>query len=242
MSARGSTRQELLVAGGGRMRERCCSARLRRLRRRRRRSSPSGTASPAATRRRCSPSSTRSRSRTPTPGCAWSPSAGRTTTRRSPRRCSAGKGPDVGIMHVDQITMSAAHGVLRPLDDIAGGLGFEEADFAPDVWRAGVYEGKRYGIPLDMHPLGLFYNKAVLEEAGLEARGAAGPRGLRGGARRAQGQGHPGQLGAAVRVHRRLHVPVAAVAVRRRPDQRGRHQGDLELRRRAWRRWSTCAG
>jgi len=90
--------------------------------------------------------------------------------QKVPAAVRAGKGPDVGIMHVDQITMSAAHGVLRPLDDIAGGLGFQESDFAPDVWRAGVYEGNRFGIPLDMHPLGLFYNKAVLEEAGLEAQ------------------------------------------------------------------------
>jgi multiple sugar transport system substrate-binding protein len=88
--------------------------------------------------------------------------------QKVPAAVQAGKGPDVGIMHVDQISMSAAHGVLRPLDDIAQGLGFEEADFAPDVWKASVYQGKRYGIPLDMHPLGLFHNKAVLEEAGLD--------------------------------------------------------------------------
>jgi multiple sugar transport system substrate-binding protein len=88
--------------------------------------------------------------------------------QKVPAAVQAGKGPDVGIMHVDQISMSAAHGVLRPLDDVADGLGFKEADFAAEVWQAGVYRGKRYGIPLDMHPLGLFHNKAVLEEAGLD--------------------------------------------------------------------------
>src|SRR4051812_7595388 len=37
--------------------------------------------------------------------------------QKVPAAIVAGKGPDVGIMHVDQISMSAAHGVLRPLDD-----------------------------------------------------------------------------------------------------------------------------
>jgi multiple sugar transport system substrate-binding protein len=90
--------------------------------------------------------------------------------QKMPAAVQAGKGPDVGIMHADQISMSAAHRVLRPLDDFAEQLGFQESDFAPDVWRAGVYQGKRYGIPLDMHPLGLFYNKAVLDKAGLEPK------------------------------------------------------------------------
>src|ERR671917_177975 len=88
--------------------------------------------------------------------------------QKVPAAIVAGKGPDVGIMHVDQISMSAAHGVLRPLDDVAAGLSLQEADFAPEVWQSGVYHGKRYGIPLDVHPLGLFWNKTVLSDAGLD--------------------------------------------------------------------------
>ena len=87
--------------------------------------------------------------------------------QKVPAAVDAGKGPDVGLMHVDQIATSAAHGVLRPLDDVVADLRLEEADFAKEVWQAGAYEGKRYGIPLDMHPLGLFYNKAVLKKAGV---------------------------------------------------------------------------
>src|ERR671916_619070 len=88
--------------------------------------------------------------------------------QKVPAAIVSGKGPDVGIMHVDQISMSAAHGVLRPLDDVAAGLSLQEADFAPEVWQSGVYHGKRYGIPLDVHPLGLFWNKTVLSDAGLD--------------------------------------------------------------------------
>jgi multiple sugar transport system substrate-binding protein len=88
--------------------------------------------------------------------------------QKVPAAVGAGRGPDVAIMHVDQIATSAAHDVLRPIDDLAEQLGLQESDFAPDVWNASVYRERRYGIPLDMHPLALYYNKAVLEEAGLD--------------------------------------------------------------------------
>ena len=35
-------------------------------------------------------------------------------------------------------------------------------------WQAGIYKDKRYAIPLDVHPLGFFYNKTVMEKAGLD--------------------------------------------------------------------------
>jgi multiple sugar transport system substrate-binding protein len=81
---------------------------------------------------------------------------------------SSGNGPDIAVMHVDQLATFAARGVITELDDVAAALGFSEADFAPTVWRGGLYAGKRYGIPLDVHPLGLYYNKAVLSRAGLD--------------------------------------------------------------------------
>ena len=88
--------------------------------------------------------------------------------QKVPAAVEAGRGPDVAIMHVDQIATSAAHQVLRPIDDLAQQLGLQESDFAPDVWNASVYRERRYGIPLDMHPLAFYYNKAVLEGAGLD--------------------------------------------------------------------------
>jgi multiple sugar transport system substrate-binding protein len=54
------------------------------------------------------------------------------------------------------------------LDDVAQTLGLQEADFAPTVWQAGIYNESRYGIPLDVHPLGFYYNKTVMEQAGLD--------------------------------------------------------------------------
>lgn len=88
--------------------------------------------------------------------------------QRVPSAVASGRGPDVGIMHVDQLGTNAARNVIIPLDDVADSLNLRESDFAPVVWQAGLYNGQRYGIPLDMHPLGFYYNKSVMEQAGLD--------------------------------------------------------------------------
>ncbi len=85
-----------------------------------------------------------------------------------PSAVTAGKGPEVAIMHVDSVATNAARRVIQPLDDVAKALNLSEADFATVPWSAGIYNDQRYAIPLDVHPLGFFYNKAVMEKAGLD--------------------------------------------------------------------------
>jgi multiple sugar transport system substrate-binding protein len=89
--------------------------------------------------------------------------------QKVPAAVSSGKGPDVAIMHIDTVPTNAARQVILPLDDVANALGLKEGDFSPPVvWEAGIYEGSRYGIPLDVHPFGFFYNKDVMEQGGLD--------------------------------------------------------------------------
>ncbi|SCL14241.1 ABC transporter substrate-binding protein [Micromonospora inyonensis] len=85
-----------------------------------------------------------------------------------PGAVPSGSGPDIAVMHMDQLATFAARGVIAELDDVAKALELTDADFAPTVWAGGLYDKKRYGIPLDMHPLGFYYNKAVLQKAGLD--------------------------------------------------------------------------
>jgi multiple sugar transport system substrate-binding protein len=85
-----------------------------------------------------------------------------------PSAVTAGKGPEVAVMHIDSVATNAARRVLQPLEDVAKGLGLSEADFAKVPWQAGIYNGTRYSIPLDVHPLGFYYNKTVMEKAGLD--------------------------------------------------------------------------
>ncbi|HEX2051994.1 MAG TPA: ABC transporter substrate-binding protein [Actinomycetota bacterium] len=84
-----------------------------------------------------------------------------------PQAVASGRGPDLGVMHIDQLATNAARNVILPLDEVAEVLELEEGDFAPEVWTAGIYNDQRYGIPLDVHPLGFYYNRAHLEEAGI---------------------------------------------------------------------------
>ena len=87
--------------------------------------------------------------------------------QRLPAAAQAGKGPDVGVMHLDQLATNAARNVIAPLDDLAESLGLAESDFAPSVWGPGIYQDQRYGIPLDVHTLAMYYNKEHFEKAGI---------------------------------------------------------------------------
>jgi len=57
--------------------------------------------------------------------------------------------------------------VIVPVDDLAKQLGLSQEDFPTEVWEAGSYKGKRYGIPLDVHSLAQFYNTDQFKQAGI---------------------------------------------------------------------------
>ena len=88
--------------------------------------------------------------------------------QKVPQAVASGRGPDVGVMHVDTLATNAARNVIIPLDDVATTLKLSSDDFAENVWDAGIYQDKRYGIPLDTHPLGFYYNTAHLQKAGID--------------------------------------------------------------------------
>lgn len=87
--------------------------------------------------------------------------------QKVPAAVTAKKGPDVGVMHLDQLATNAARNVIVPVDDVAKALGLQESDFSPEVWKAGIYQGKRYGIPLDVHSLGMYLRKDDADKAGI---------------------------------------------------------------------------
>ncbi|WP_437774977.1 ABC transporter substrate-binding protein [Sorangium sp. So ce1097] len=87
--------------------------------------------------------------------------------QKLPAAVDSGRGPDVAVLHADQLATAAVHRTILPLDDVADALGLGADDFSQVLWDAGVFRGRRYGIPLDVHPLGLYYNRTVLADAGL---------------------------------------------------------------------------
>jgi multiple sugar transport system substrate-binding protein len=87
--------------------------------------------------------------------------------QRVPAAVQAGQGPDVGVMHLDQLATHAARDIIVPLDGLAEGIGLTEDDYTPEIWDAGIYNDERYGIPLDVHSLAMYYNTEHFEQAGI---------------------------------------------------------------------------
>ena len=92
-----------------------------------------------------------------------------------PTAVQSGNGPDIAIMHIDQLATNAARRVIVPVDEVATVLEYQQDDFAPAVWTAGVYKEQRYGLPLDIHPLLFYYNQKEMERPASASRPRTGP-------------------------------------------------------------------
>jgi len=85
----------------------------------------------------------------------------------------AGEGPDLMLMHTLEIPHFAADGIIEPMDESAlTARGFTGDDYIDAPWQGGVFEGKRYAVPLDVPQHVLYIHEAVCKAAGL-----AGPDG-----------------------------------------------------------------
>jgi multiple sugar transport system substrate-binding protein len=78
------------------------------------------------------------------------------------------RGPEVFVIHADNVTRFHHAGFLRPMDDLTGEGGIDATDFDENVWAAVARDGKHLGIPLDIHLLGMFYNRVLFREAGID--------------------------------------------------------------------------
>lgn len=76
--------------------------------------------------------------------------------------------PDLAIMHVDQIPTYASKDQLQPIEDIANKAGLNKADYEEVPVEYSTLDGKWYGIPLDIHPLVMYYNKDLFKQAGID--------------------------------------------------------------------------
>ena len=95
---------------------------------------------------------------------------------------AVGEAPDVMTYHASRIPLALTQGVLEEItaDDWAK-MGLSQADFAPATWDAVTSEGKQYAVPLDTHPIVLYYNRDLLKKAGMLTDDGK-PKGLGSGA------------------------------------------------------------
>jgi multiple sugar transport system substrate-binding protein len=98
-----------------------------------------------------------------------------------------GGAPELFVMHAGRLPEFASFDTLRPLDkyfNVASPASSSSPaqpplgarDFAPVPWNASFYKGRQLALPLDVHPIGLYYNTALFRKAGIvDAHGNAKP-------------------------------------------------------------------
>ncbi len=79
-----------------------------------------------------------------------------------------GRAPEVFVVHAANIARFMQGNFVQSVDDRMGGeSGLDPLDFYENVWEAVEHDGRHYGVPLDVHPVGMYYNKALFREAGV---------------------------------------------------------------------------
>lgn len=89
----------------------------------------------------------------------------------------ADRAPEVFVIHSSSVERFWQANLLRPLDDLASGTEpLNSSDFSPNIWEAVVREGRPFAIPLDIHMIGMYYNKKLFRQAGIvDEHGEARP-------------------------------------------------------------------
>lgn len=89
--------------------------------------------------------------------------------------CSDGRGPQVFISHADALARLRRAGFLDDASDLYGGPdGIDKGDFDKYVADYVDFDGKMMGVPLDIHPQGMYCDVEMLKEAGyVDAQGNA---------------------------------------------------------------------
>lgn len=77
---------------------------------------------------------------------------------------TGGNAPDLAVFHTTEIQRFTD--ALQPLGDLTSD-GTADA-YVDSIWKETEFDGNRLALPLDTHPNGLFYNKDIFEEAGLD--------------------------------------------------------------------------
>lgn len=76
--------------------------------------------------------------------------------------------PDAVLYHISEVPEYVEKGVCEPLDELAKREKLDLKDILDSPRKAAYYKGKLYAVPLDIHPLGLYYNVKAVKQAGLD--------------------------------------------------------------------------
>lgn len=87
-----------------------------------------------------------------------------TLTNQALLSAQEGTLPDILLYDNPGVSTLAATGALA--DDKA--IGLDTADILPNLLAPGVVDGKTYGVPVGANTLALYYNKNILDQAGVD--------------------------------------------------------------------------
>jgi multiple sugar transport system substrate-binding protein len=82
---------------------------------------------------------------------------------------AAGNAADVFYLQIEFAQDFMSRGVVLPIDDYMAADGVSDSDYYPGLIDAFKWEGQTYGLPKDWSPLGMVYDTAALEAAGVTA-------------------------------------------------------------------------
>ncbi|MFF5426713.1 MULTISPECIES: extracellular solute-binding protein [unclassified Streptomyces] len=81
---------------------------------------------------------------------------------------AGGRAPEVAALHMARLAGFGPGRLVDPFDpDLLAEAGIRPADFPEDLWRRGRIDGRQYAVPLDTHPLVLYYQTDICRKAGL---------------------------------------------------------------------------
>lgn len=80
---------------------------------------------------------------------------------------AGGEAPDIARMDIVQVPEFAELGGLAAVDDMIPDFAAYSEQFYPGTLATNVFQGKHYGLPLDTNTRLLFFNPALLAEAGV---------------------------------------------------------------------------
>ncbi|ADL04135.1 extracellular solute-binding protein [Lacrimispora saccharolytica] len=88
---------------------------------------------------------------------------------------AAGKGPDIGISHASSLPQLVEDGVVQPITSYLDELGIDLSQhYSQASIDAVTFGGEVYAVPLDTHAEIMYFNKGILEQAGVALNGAGG--------------------------------------------------------------------
>jgi multiple sugar transport system substrate-binding protein len=95
--------------------------------------------------------------------------AGRDYYTRLLTQIAANDAPDIMQIGDDAVPMFVDAGAFLPLDDfITGDYPLDANIYLPGVLEPGQWDGQQWLMPKDFTPLGVYYNKAIFDEYGVE--------------------------------------------------------------------------